>query len=771
VATSNKTFLGRISDDVTKAKELPTSIQLEIRRFVLLLTSCALVAALILIVGWGAWLNKSYPGFLTPINLIDNLIGLLVSFIPEGLPFCIALGLLIMAKKMAENKILVKNLSIIETLGCLNVLASDKTGTLTENKMTVRSFSVGSKEIAISNLNTQYIKEHDAINQFISATLICNNAKFEDDVMPISSRKAKGDATDISLLQFGTEYLGNIQDSYTVVKEIPFNSVNKWMMKTVAMEKSTDEHPSGELVMMMKGAPDIIISKCKFILKENGEKEALNLSNFQELMELQSKWASQARRVLLLASRICTSAESESIKKISSAREMEDKVRTTNDFCVVGLVGLVDPPREGIDEVVKMCRDAGIRVFMVTGDFQATALAVAKLTGILTNDYHDSLTEILDNPKQPNEGNVVIANGASRSLALNGDQLTKLSDDDWINVLKYDEIVFSRVSPQQKLQIVQNFQKDKNNVVGVTGDGVNDAPALKCANVGIAMGGGTDLAIESAQIVLLDNNFKSIHMAILLGRLIFHNLRKIMIYAQSAGEFSEIIPLFVNVFMGAPLPLSSFFMIVICVLTDVPAELSLVMEQPEANLIKLPPRNQKKSHLVTASLMFQSYFCIGILECISSHFLFFWYMQQYWGMKASWALFSYGNWGDGYMGFTNDQLVQMVNTGQSVYFVNLVIMQCFGNLFSTRTLTLSIFQHNPFFGKTRNLYCLLSIPISLGIMFFVLYLPSCNTVLGTSPVPFEFYFISLAFAMSIIVYDEIRKLLKRNKWLGFQYTI
>jgi len=113
----------------------------------------------------------------------------------------------------------------------------------------------------------------------------------------------------------------------------------------------------------------------------------------------------------------------------------------------------------------------------------------------------------------------------------------------------------------------------------------------------------------------------------------------------------------------------------------------------------------------------------------------------------------------------------MVNTGQSVYFVNLVIMQCFGNLFSTRTLTLSIFQHNPFFGKTRNLYCLLSIPISLGIMFFVLYLPSCNTVLGTSPVPFEFYFISLAFAMSIIVYDEIRKLLKRNKWLGFQYTI
>ena len=181
VGTGNRTFFGRISDDVTKAKELP-SIQLEIRRFVILLTCCACVAALILIIGWAAWLNKSYPGFLTPVNLIDNMIGLLVSFIPEGLPFCIALGLLIMAKKMAENNILVKNLSIIETLGCLNVLASDKTGTLTENKMTVIDISVGNKEISISNLTDQDIKDQYAIRQFISTALICNNAKFEDDV-------------------------------------------------------------------------------------------------------------------------------------------------------------------------------------------------------------------------------------------------------------------------------------------------------------------------------------------------------------------------------------------------------------------------------------------------------------------------------------------------------------------------------------------------------------------------------------------------------------
>ena len=149
VATGQKTFIGVISESVTKTKQKPTSIQLEIRRFVILLTSCAIFAATILVIGWAAWLNKSYPDFITPISLIDNMIGLMVSFIPEGLPFCIALGLLIMAKKMAENKILIKNLSIIETLGCLNVLASDKTGTLTENNMTVVSLSVGTKEANI----------------------------------------------------------------------------------------------------------------------------------------------------------------------------------------------------------------------------------------------------------------------------------------------------------------------------------------------------------------------------------------------------------------------------------------------------------------------------------------------------------------------------------------------------------------------------------------------------------------------------------------------
>ena len=773
IATGQKTFIGIISESVTKTKELPTNIQKEIRRFVILLTCCAIFASTILIIGWAAWLNKSYPDFLTPINLVDNMIGLMVSFIPEGLPFCIALGLLIMAKKLAENRILVKNLSIIETLGCLNILASDKTGTLTENKMTVVSISIGNKEAEISQFNLQYLTENPGIYQVISTAVICNNAQLENESDGGLECKAKGDATDISLLKFGTKYLGNINDSYNVLKEIPFNSINKWMLKLVELKKNNNCN----VVLLMKGAPDIVINKCKYILNEAGEIKPLNLTILKELFELQKKWAMEARRVILLVSKICDRIEETSLKTAASTLELEEKVQHINDFCVEGLVGLIDPPRNGISDVINVCKGAGIRVFMVTGDFKLTAISVAKQIGILTTEY-DSVKDLLANspPKNQvmscqNSNQIFISNDNRRALAINGNQLKKLSKEDWVRLIKYDEIVFSRVTPQQKLEIVKAFQQDINNVVGVTGDGVNDAPALKCANVGIAMGGGTDLAIESSHIVLLDNNFKSIQFAILMGRLIFQNLRKIMIYAQSAGEFSEIMPLFVNVFMGAPLPLSTFLMIVICVLTDVPAELALVMEQPEANLIKLPPRNQKKNHLVNLPLMFQSYFCIGMIECICSHFLFFWYMQEYWGMKASWALFSYGDWQDGYRGFTQDQLNEMVNTGQSIYFANLVIMQCIGNFFATRTLTLSIFQHNPFKGETKNKYCFIAIPVSLIVMLLVIYIPPCNSVLGTSPIPVEFYFISLAFSMTIILYDEIRKLLKRKKLLGFQHSI
>jgi len=424
------------------------------------------------------------------------------------------------------------------------------------------------------------------------------------------------------------------------------------------------------------------------------------------------------------------------------------------------MIGLIDPPRDNIKDVVVTLKEAKIRVMIVTGDFQHTAIAIGKQVGILTNTEYDGLANIITK-EIPND----IEN---RSLVLNGSELYGLSKNEWANIVKYKEVIFSRVTPDLKKQIVMEY-REASNIVAVTGDGVNDAPALKNAHMGIAMN-ASDLAIEAAEMILLDNNFASILTGITLGRLVFNNLRKVIIYAQTAGEFSEIIPVFANIFFGVPMPLSSFQMIVICMMTDVGPMLSLTEEEPESDLLRQPAR-KFDNHLVTANLMAQSFAFIGLYEALSAHFLFFWYLKRYAGLGFGAVFFAFGNWQEGYMGYSMNQLNEFNNVGQSVYFCSLVIMQAFGCVWACRTLTLSLFQQNPLWGKSKNLWIFVAMLASVSIMLIVNYLPFFNVFMLTRPIPVEFYFLSLAFAIGIIVLDEIRKFLKRNKYLGFQHTI
>jgi sodium/potassium-transporting ATPase subunit alpha len=301
---------------------------------------------------------------------------------------------------------------------------------------------------------------------------------------------------------------------------------------------------------------------------------------------------------------------------------------------------------------------------MVTGDYLLTAAAIAKEIGIFSNlDIVDTLDCMRDKNKlinlnmKPNKKKM-----QNFSLLLNGSDVDFLTDSDWRCITKYKEIVFARTTPEQKLLIVKEFQKD-DYIVGVTGDGVNDAPALKKADIGIAMGSGSEVAMEASQMVLLDNSFGSILTAIENGRLVFYNLRKVILYLLTAGCMGEVVPVLTNAFLGIPLPLSTFQMICICVLTDICPSLSLMLEKPEKNLLKQPPRS-RNTRLVDWKLCFQAYFFIGFLQTFFSHCLFFWYLQWYGNFKPSDILFVYDKWEDGYHGYTKNQLNEFEYTGK-----------------------------------------------------------------------------------------------------------
>lgn len=475
------------------------------------------------------------------LNLATNgfiVMGCVVAFIPEGMPVCVALTLMTIARRMKNNNILPKGLSTVETLGCVNVICSDKTGTLTENKMVVTTVGFVDEQLtgetAMSNLSSGSASV--PLEKLHRAAALCNDAMFDPLTLdaPVMQREVQGNATDGAVLKFAEaakpNSIAQLTDNHPRDFQVAFNSKNKWMLTMHEDKNALNEVPTYD--MLVKGAPDILIQKCtSYWSAKSGEIKPLDVAAKQEFTKLQERLSRNAERVILLCERKYQPQET------LGTNAFGDEVMATglSELTVLGVFGITDPARLETASTVAACRRAGARFFMVTGDAGLTGAAIARNVGIFTHGEPDTYDTLVS--KSSSHGSLdekdheKTAIRSGTSILLEGPNIPKLTDEDWNVVCAYEEIVFARTTPEQKLRIV-NELRSRDNVVAVTGDGVNDAPALRAADVGIAIAAGSDVALEASDLVLLDK-FDSIVEAIRLGRLVFQNLQKVRCHPAS----------------------------------------------------------------------------------------------------------------------------------------------------------------------------------------------------------------------------------------------
>ncbi|UPL02021.1 hypothetical protein LCI18_012955 [Fusarium solani-melongenae] len=764
VSTGDATVFGQIAKLTGEPKTGLTTMEKDIFRFVSLIVLIMVSWIIILVAVWAGWLRKSHPDWINVSALIVSCVSVAIAYIPEGLPITVTSSLTITANLMKKNKILCKSLKTVETLGSVSIICSDKTGTLTKNKMFATDCSLYTTaftpESAMDDIRLK--QGSSGIHQIRAVAGLCNSAEFNpgSEKEALEDRHIFGDATDQAALRLSEGFgpVSGLRKEWTSVFELSFNSKNKFMAKAFTAPKNQDidiclgvpgakEFTAGSVLLTIKGAPDILLGRCTSMVQPDGSVAALTEDEAMAVKQLKDQWSSNGKRVILLARKILGA---DRILPDTSSPEFETQMmhELQSELTLVSLLAMIDPPRPEMPGVIATLRGAGIRAFMVTGDFGLTALAIARQCGMVTAQVvHDASSLV----RFPTEGEDHSKPPRDAALLLSGSDLMSLNEHQWEQLCKYNEIVFSRTTPDQKLRIVREFQARKQ-IVGMTGDGVNDAPALKAADVGIGLTSGSDIAIEAADMVLLDS-FSAIVEAVRFGRVVFDNLKKVIAYLLPAGSFSEFWPVFTNVVFGLPQILSSFLMIIICCFTDCAGAIVLAYEKPEADVLFRPPRDPSKTHLVNWQLIFHAYAFVGVIESVCSFAMAYWYLERK-GIPFSDLWFKFG---EVPTHLDPDYYHARLNEASSIYFMNLVVMQWF-NLMAVRNRHLSIFQHPPVFNKrTQNLLLFPAILFTLGVAIIWLYIPSLQDVLSTAGVPVEHYFYPAALGFGLFCLDEGRK--------------
>ncbi|KAL4065657.1 hypothetical protein V8B97DRAFT_2105594 [Scleroderma yunnanense] len=791
-ATGDRTVMGRLVSMSGDKKFKLTTIQKEVWFFTRTISVVALFFFILSLVLYGVWLRTSYPNYDTTSTAIVNSIGCLTAFVPQGLPICVALSLTVIARRMAKRHVLVKNLATVETLGCMSVLCSDKTGTLTAGKMAVENIAFldyhGSLRDILEKISgSPTPNEFAALKAVHQVSRLCNAAKFDAATIdrPIEERTIKGDPTDTSLLRFSDSLsvpaleinTKDLLSSWNRHFEIPFNSRNKWSLTVVTENKS----PSQAAWMLVKGAPDILFPHCQSVLQGDGTSVCLGDRERQQLSALQNKWSSEGQRVLAL----CRKSASE-LKLQLPPNDMEEQMYSElRDLTLVGLIGIRDPPREDVPSAIQTIRNAGVRVFMVTGDFKLTAVAIARQVEIVSQERIDIIDDVKaaaseKMPAQPRHAIKPQEDDPIRALVLTGEDVSTLTSSDWdIIVGSYTEVVFARTTPDQKMRIVEEIKCRGDNTVAVTGDGINDVPALKAADIGVAMGAGSDVAKEAAALILLKNDFASIPVAIEMGRLVFDNLRKVTLYllpvrpahqcpheiifnhqSYQAGSYTEFMAVFTNVLLGMQIPMTTYQQVCFCITNDVVMSISLMYEKAESDLMSRKPRNARTDRLTDWRLFVQVYLFIGLMMWPSAMGMWFLYMHQQ-GLGFFDVFLVYNKWQDGWKGFSIAQLNHFVSVGQCIYYVTLVFAQ-YGGLLAVRNRRVSILQSNPLWGPRQNLVVPCGMVATALIAVTNLYGPGLQHVFGTTPIPGMFWGLSFCFPVGILMMDELRKLIVRT---------
>lgn len=643
-------------------------------------------------------------------------LGMIVAFIPEGLLPTVTLSLAKAVQRMSKKNALVKKLSSVETLGSTTVICTDKTGTLTQNEMTVSNLWLPEKEYEVTGVGYEAVgeiqaegvsataEENSPLYMLLGGAALCSNAK----LLPPNEESEKytvlGDPTEACLGVVAKKAGIDMEDAKAKLprlRELPFESRRKRMSTIHALPQGN------QLIAFTKGAPKEVVDICSEVHGSQG-RIPMNSETKERIMKANDSYARQGLRVLALAYK---DLEKKSGRAPALSEYTVDTVE--NNLIFVGLIAMVDPPRPEVKDAVEQCHKAGIRIVMITGDYGLTAESIAKRIGIVKGN----------NPR-----------------VVSGLELEKIDDPTLKEYLK-DEVIFARVAPEQKLRVVSNLQ-EMDEIVAVTGDGVNDSPALKKANIGIAMGiAGTDVAKEAADMILIDDNFASIVHAIEEGRAVYSNIRKFLIYIFNSNMAEAVPSAMFLVSKGAiPLPLTIMQILAIDLGTDMVPALGLGVEKPEKGVMEQPPRDRKEP-LLNKSVILKAFLWYGLLASGALVVSYFFANRQ-----NGWPAIPLAGEGIAYRKATTMAL-------------GAIVFCQIGAIFNCRTEKQSVFR----IGLFSNSYINIGIISEVILLALLAYVPFLQNMFNTAPLKLSDWLFLCIWPPIILFVEEFRKFLVRKK--------
>ena len=708
VATARDTELGKIATKLTNIEDEDTPLQASLNKLgKILAVVCIVVCLIVLLVDIFVQKQPWEDALMTAVSLA-------VAAIPEGLAAVVTIVLSIGMTKMAENNAIVKRLLAVETLGCVDVICSDKTGTLTQNQMTVKVIYDGNKKYNVEgggyapqgnvvDEGGKPVKIEGVLRTLILSSVLCNDAAIvkQSD----TDYSCIGDPTEGSLTTLGMKvrmFREETMHKYPRETELPFDSDRKMM---TTYHSGIEE---GKWISFTKGAPDIVISRCSSIMTANGV-EKMSDEKRAEIREVNHNYAIQAIRVLAFAMK-------------EHGEGSQATFTDEENMTFIGLIGMIDPARTEAKDAIAVCKEAGIRAVMITGDFKDSAVAIA------------------DNLEMRDEKHMD---------AYSGEELDKISDDELLEVVEKTS-VYARVSPEHKVRIV-NALKKNGHIASMTGDGVNDAMALKTADIGVAMGiTGTDVSKNSADMILMDDNFATIVKAVEQGRTIYSNIRKFVGFLLSCNV-GEILVIFLlslvpkSLVPGIAAPLTAIQLLWLNLITDSFPALALGREKAEPGIMKMPPRS-KKEPIINKSMMghiaMQS---VGLFISVAAAFII--------------ALMSMNNGGTFfYSGVLADAAakgVHPLDVARTVAFATLICAELF-RAFAARSERISVFKLGLFSNKMMNI----AVALSLVMLVAVIYIPGINSIFNNVALNPLAWVVILPLAILPFAVSEISKLIK-----------